>query len=133
MCTVMTVELKDQNMKLRIHKKSIRLRINRDDLNVIDSKGLLIHSLGNTNHKWSYRIILDEIFKMELNNDGFHFFIPKSDFKNLKNNQIDQLKYEIDNLSLCIEKEYACLHPSDDENENDSDSVLFPRPKKEER
>ena len=129
----MPVELKDQNMKLRIHKKSIRLRINRDDLNVIDSKGLLIHSLGAANQKWSYRIIIDEIFKMELNKDGFHFFIPKSDFKHLKSNQIDQLKYEIENLSLCIEKEYACLHPSDDENENDSDSVLFPRPKKEER
>ena len=133
MFTVMPIELKDQNMKLRIHKNSIRLRINREDLKVLDSKGLLIHSLGNTNHKWSYRIILDEIFKMDLNNDGFQFFIPKSDFKHLKSNQIDQLKYEIENLSLCIEKEYACLHPSDYENQNDSNSVLFPRPKKEGR
>ena len=127
----MPIELKDQNMKLRMHNNNIRLRINPDDLNNLDLQGELSHELKTNSQHWNYKIILHTSLKVELNNDGFKFFIPLSDFESLKNNQVEQLNYKVDALKVNIEKEYACLHPASEQNMSNSDSQFFPRPNKE--
>ena len=127
----MQIELKDQNMKLRMHNNNIRLRINPDDLNNLDLQGELSHELKTNSQHWNYKIILHKSLKVELNNDGFKFFIPLSDFESLKNNQVEQLNYKVDALKVNIEKEYACLHSASEQNMSNSDSKFFPRPNKE--
>lgn len=118
-------------MKLRMHNNNIRLRINPNDLNNLDLKGQLSHELKTNSQHWSYKLILHTSLKVQLNNDGFKFFIPLSDFESLKNDQVEQLNYKVDNLKLNIEKEYACLHPVTEQNMSNSDSQFFPRPNKE--
>ena len=84
----MPVELKDPNMKLRMHNNIIRLRINPNDLNNLDLKGELSHELKTNSQHWSYKLILHTSLEVQLNNDGFKFFIPLSDFESLKNKRM---------------------------------------------
>ena len=110
-CTLMPVELKDPNMKLRMHNNIIRLRINPNDLNNLDLKGELSHELKTNSKHWSYKLILHTSLEVQLNNDGFKFFIPLSDFESLRNNQVEQLNYKVDALKINIER--ICLLASD--------------------
>ena len=127
----MLVELKGQNMKLRMHNNSLRLRINPKDLDILDLEGQLVQSLKTNIQKWSYSLILDKTLKVQLGNEGFKFFIPFSDFELLKSDQVENINYEIDDFKLNIEKEYACLHPISKDSRTKSDSNFFPRPNKE--
>ena len=85
----------------------------------------------NQNFKITLPKNLEVNTNQQLNNDGFKFFIPLSDFESLKNNQVEQLNYKVDALKVNIEKEYACLHPASEQNMNNSNSKFFPRPNKE--
>tara|TARA_Y100000589_G_scaffold236037_1_gene223433 strand:- start:1590 stop:1955 length:366 start_codon:yes stop_codon:yes gene_type:complete len=118
-------------MKLRIHKNSIRLRLDRNDFYELSDRNVLIQSLETSTYKWNFSILLAEVFKVELSNEGFKFFIPHSDFDNLKSTKLEYLKYIVDNLKISIEKEYSCLHPSELKTQKKSDSAFFPRPTEE--
>lgn len=114
-------------MKLRLHKNSIRIRLNREDLQILLKKKILKQDLKNLNQSWNYQIKIDQDFNANISSEGFTFCIPMNDANKLKDDDTEQLNYQSGDLKVSIQKEFACLHPDKNNSEDKNNDLFFKR------
>lgn len=113
-------------MKLRLHNNSIRLRLNRQDVQRLLDVGSIQSQLISDFQQWTLRLTMGSSLEIDLHHEGFTFTIPEADAQSLRDDQVENLDYVSGDLKLMIQKEFACLHPQNN-SLNDNHHEYFQR------
>lgn len=114
-------------MKLRLHDNSIRIRLNREDMQILMKEKILKRGLKTSTQSWDYQIKIDHEFHTNISSEGFTFCIPVNDANKLSKEDTEQLNYQSGDLKILIQKEFACLHPDKNNSEAKDNNLFFNR------
>lgn len=120
-------------MKLRIHRNSLRLRLNRSEIEQLEKAGICAEALRfGPGSQLTYTLEMSSrltVMEVQYRQDCIRILLPLDVARKWVNsNQVSlSLHREDDNgPSLLIEKDFRCLH-SDERNPSD-DADTFPNP-----
>ena len=120
-------------MKLRIHRNSLRLRLNRSDLEQFRKTGICAGALGfDPGSQLTYTLEASSrwtVMEARYYQDCIRVLLPLDVAQEwADSDQVSLSLHHADDSSpsLLIEKDFKCLHP--DERDANDDSDAFPNP-----
>jgi hypothetical protein len=125
-------------MKLRIHNGSLRLRLNRSDINQLQETGICAESLQfGTGSQLTYTLEISSHFTVmeaRYRQDRIRILLPLEIARKWTGSE--QISLTLDSVvgggpSLLIEKDFRCLHSDERRPSDDADS--FPNPLSDDR
>lgn len=115
-------------MKLRINDQSLRLRINRDDLDLLVRSGHIKHTFGNQKLGFfNYELIAKGVPKIDINltDNSIEVVMPKSHLDEWAKTDRVGFEAEVKEVRLLLEKDFQCLT----DRHNEDESCNFKNPK----
>jgi hypothetical protein len=125
-------------MKLRIHNGSLRLRLNRSDINQLQETGICAESLQfGAGSQLTYTLEISSHFTVmeaRYRQDRIRILLPLEIARKWTGSE--QISLTLDSVvgggpSLLIEKDFRCLHSDERRPSDDADS--FPNPLSDDR
>ena len=121
-------------MKLRIKGSSIRLRLSRSDLAKLAGSGAIqdeVHFSGHPRDAWTYGIVRNQVVNaptVEFNEKRVLVVVGEEDVRRWLSTEEVGIYFSLNigvygMLEVALEKDFACLDRSDEEN-----SDTFPNP-----
>jgi hypothetical protein len=119
-------------MKLRLKENTIRIRLNKDDLNMLQTKAEVISSLQFPNGRsLAYGVVLiDGVVRLDFENDQLTLAAPRQELENWSTSEKVSFSWSIElekekgTLEILLEKDFPCLTTRAGEDE----SNLYPHP-----
>lgn len=116
-------------MKLRIKGNSIRFRLTKSEVEHFATKGIIQDAIHFSPQNFSYALEKSSAPNLSatFGNGKINVFVPIEIADQWVNSEQVSLEGNDGDLRILIEKDFVCLNPRKDEDENDN----FPHPNRE--
>ncbi|MSP18438.1 MAG: hypothetical protein EXR74_02585 [Bdellovibrionales bacterium] len=123
-------------MKLRIRGNSLRLRLQQQEVQLLEQEGIVVEETCFGEQSFSYSLVSDKIgtaIRAELESQSIRIFVPTEKIKEWANSDdisiLGDQQTPRTTLKILIEKDFACIKPRTSAQwEDDSDAFPNPNP-----